>query len=64
MAADALRGFLGLGFLVGGCGLIMALGQPPDSPQFVLSVCSAALGIALIIGVIVVARVFQSRNLS
>jgi hypothetical protein len=62
MAADALRGFLGVGFLVGGCGLIMAFLQPPDSPQFILSLCSAGMGIALVIGVILVTRLLKSRD--
>lgn len=56
MAADALKGFLRLGFMVGGCGMILAFVQPPGTPQFILSVCSAAMGITLILAVIVVSR--------
>lgn len=51
MAANPLRGFLALGIFVGGGGLLLAFAQPPDSPEFVLSVCSAALGGFLVIGV-------------
>ncbi len=64
MTADGLHGFLRLGVMVGGCGLIMALVQPRESPQFILSVCSAGMGLALIVGVLVVARLIKSGDQS
>ncbi|MBK8032772.1 MAG: hypothetical protein IPK17_25495 [Chloroflexi bacterium] len=62
MAADALGGFLRLGFMIGGCGLVMTFVQPRESPQFVLSVCSAALGLVLVVGTIVVMRRLKSDD--
>ena len=62
MAADALKGFLRLGFMVGGCGLLLAFFQPRESPQFVLSMCSAAMGLTLVVGVIVVSRFLKSGD--
>jgi hypothetical protein len=56
MTADALRGFLQLGFFVGGCGLIMVFFQPPKSAEFVLSVCSAVMGFSLVAAAIFIGR--------
>lgn len=56
MAADALRGFLQLGFFVGGCGFIMAFLQPPQSAEFIVSLCSAAMGLVVVLGVILLRR--------
>lgn len=53
---EALRGFLQIGFFVGGLGVFMALALPTDSPEYVVSVCSASIGLLLIVAVIVVAR--------
>jgi fumarate reductase subunit D len=55
---EVLRGFLRIGVLLGVCGLVMALVQPRDSGEFVLSVCSAAIGGALILGVVILTRWF------
>ncbi len=57
MARDALQGFLRLGVWVAICGLAMIFLQEPGSAGFVLSVCSAAIGLAIIVGVVVVMRV-------
>ncbi len=53
---DVLRGFFGIGVFIGGCGLLLALVEPRHSPEFVLSVCSAAMGGALMLGVALVVR--------
>lgn len=57
MARDALQGFLRLGMWVAVCGLVMIFMQEPGSAGFVLSVCSAAIGLAIIMAVVVVMRV-------
>lgn len=57
MVRDALQGFLRLGMWVTVCGLLMIFLQPPGSAGFVLSVCSAAIGLAIIVAVIVALRV-------
>ncbi|MBK8023184.1 MAG: hypothetical protein IPK19_17600 [Chloroflexi bacterium] len=56
---ETLTGFLRMGFFVGGCGLLMVFVQPPGSAEFVLSVCSAALGGALILGVVALTRLWR-----
>jgi len=53
---EALRGFFGIGAFIGGCGLLLALVEPRHSPEFVLSVCSAGIGGALMLGVAIVVR--------
>lgn len=49
---ETLRGILGAGFLIGGGGLVLVFMQPPGSAEFVLSVCSAIMGGALVGGVV------------
>jgi hypothetical protein len=56
MATDALRGFLQLGFFVGGCGFLMAFLQPPQSAEFIVSLCSGAMGLSVVLGVILFRR--------
>ncbi|MCK6577848.1 MAG: hypothetical protein L6Q98_07060 [Anaerolineae bacterium] len=58
----ALTGYLRLGFFIGGCGLLMAFVQPPGSAEFVLSVCSALIGGALIVGVAALARLWRGKG--
>ena len=53
---DALRGFLRIGMFIGVTGLILALIEPRDSAEFVLSVCSAAMGAVLVVAVSVMIR--------
>lgn len=53
---ETLRGVLGVGFLLGGAGLVMVFLQPPGSAEFVLSLCSAMMGGALVGGVILLMR--------
>jgi hypothetical protein len=48
MNRNALQGLLAMGIFVGGGGLILAFFQPQDSPEFVVSLCSTGIGLALI----------------
>jgi len=59
---EALRGFLRIGMFLGVCGLIMAFVQPRHSGEFVLSVCSAAMGGALILGTVILTRWFMRHE--
>jgi hypothetical protein len=54
---ETLRGILSLGFLLGVCGGGMAFVQPPGSDEFVLSVCSAAIGLAVVGLAVIVSRI-------
>lgn len=56
MDLELLRGFLRLGAFIGGCGMLMLFVQPPNSPEWVLSFCSALLGGGLIVGVVLLTR--------
>jgi Flp pilus assembly protein protease CpaA len=56
MPAEALAGFLRIGIFVGGCGALMLFFQPPESAQFVLSLCSALMGGAMVLGVLLLNR--------
>lgn len=57
MNRDLLKGFLQIGFFVGAGGFLMAVFQPRDSPEFVISLCSGAIGTALIAGVVLLVRI-------
>jgi hypothetical protein len=57
MDPSALRGFLGLGLFIGVSGLVLAILLPPDSAEYVISVCSAAMGLTLVALVVIVSRV-------
>lgn len=59
MPDEVLKGFLRIGLFVGVCGFVMIFLQPPDSAQFVLSVCSALIGFTLVGGVIAVSRLLK-----
>lgn len=59
MNRSILRGFLQIGFFVGGGGFLLALYHPSDSPEFVVSVISGIIGVILIIGAIIVSRLLQ-----
>lgn len=61
MNSEALLGFLRMGLFIGGCGFIMIFLQPPNSAEWVLSVCSAAIGGLLVLGVVAVNR-FTRRS--
>jgi len=53
---EVLRGFFRIGMFIGGCGLLMAFIEPRNSPEFVLSICSAMMGGVLMLGVAIVVR--------
>lgn len=55
-----LRGFLQIGFFVGGGGFLLALAHPPDSAEFVVSILSGIIGLTLIIGVVILSYFFKS----
>lgn len=56
MNPEILKGFLRIGIFIGLAGIIMAFLQPPDSAEFVLSVCSGIIGLLLVMGVVLVYR--------
>ncbi len=51
-----LYGFLSMGVLIGGGGFLLMFAQPPGSAEFVLSACSGVMGLALVLGALVVMR--------
>ncbi len=59
MDVEVLKNFLRIGVFVGGCGLVLALTQTPGTAEFVLSVCSALIGLALIVGVLLISRLVK-----
>jgi hypothetical protein len=64
MSDDWIRGYLQVGFFVGGCGLLMLFLQRPGSGEFVLSLCSAIMGLGLVAGVIAFKRWAMRRGIS
>ena len=56
MANEALKGFFRIGVFIGGCGFIMILLEPRDSAEFVISVCSALIGLTIMAGVALLVR--------
>jgi hypothetical protein len=59
MAREALRGFLQVGFFIAVTGACSALLLPPESGEFVLSVCASGVGIALVAGSIAIWRLMR-----
>lgn len=57
MDHEILKGFLRIGFFIGGCSFLLIFVQPPNSPEFVLSICSTLIGLTLILGVVVLMRI-------
>ena len=45
-----------MGAFIGLCGFLLMLVEPRHSPEFVLSLCSALIGGALMLGVMIVLR--------
>jgi hypothetical protein len=56
MDHEVLKGFTRIGLFVGGGGLILLLFEPRDSPEWVISLCSAIIGVALLAGVAILSR--------
>lgn len=56
MAPDALRSFFRFGVFVTVAAFLLVLATPRDSAEFVVSVCSLAIGLTLTVLVIVVMR--------
>ena len=56
MAQEILKGFARIGFFVGGGGLILLIFEPRNSPEYVVSLCSALLGGVLLLGVVLISR--------
>lgn len=59
MQRDVLQSFVRIGIFVGGGGLILLLIEPRQSPEWIVSLCSAVVGAALILGALVVGRVMK-----
>ncbi|HRE48887.1 MAG TPA: hypothetical protein PLD47_14265 [Aggregatilineales bacterium] len=53
---EALKGYLAIGVLVGGGGIVLMFMNRPGTAPFIVSLCSAIIGGVLIITVILVAR--------
>ncbi len=53
---EALQAFFRIGIFIGVTGLVLALLHPADSPEFVVSVCSAMMGGLLMVGVAIMVR--------
>jgi hypothetical protein len=58
---DLLRTLLSLGALIGFGGLALTFFQPAGSAEQIVSVCSALIGLALILVVLLAAR-FQGQR--
>lgn len=56
MSRDALRAFLRLGMFVGVCGLLMVFMQPAGSAEFYISICSALIGLVIVLAVVALVR--------
>ena len=60
MNPDALRAFFRLGIWIVLVSLLLVLAVARNSPEFVISVCSLGVGLALIAGVLIVRRLLNS----
>jgi hypothetical protein len=54
MNPDALRAFFRAGIFIAGLALLLVFAVPRESAEFVVSVCSLMIGLALIGGVVLV----------
>ncbi len=59
MNSDILKGFARIGIFVGGGGLVLLFLEPHNSPEYVVSLCSAILGGLLLLGVVIIGRWMQ-----
>ncbi len=56
MDREILKGFARIGIFVGGGGLVLLFLEPHNSPQYIVSLCSALLGGFLLVGVVIIGR--------
>jgi hypothetical protein len=56
MDREILKGFARIGLFVGGGGLVLLLVEPRNSPEYIVSLCSAILGGLLLLGVVIISR--------
>ncbi len=56
MNRDVLKAFARIGLFVGVGGLLLLLVEPRNSPEWIVSLCSALVGGALILVVVAVGR--------
>ncbi len=54
-----LQVFFRIGVFIVACGLSLVFFQPRDSPEFVVSICSALVGGFLILGAVIIARLIR-----
>jgi hypothetical protein len=59
MNRNAVQSLLAMGIFVGMGGLLLAFVQPQDSPEFIVSLCSAGIGLALIGLAVLLNRLFR-----
>ena len=59
MVRDSLRGFLQIGFFLSAGSLCSVVSVPRDSGEFVISVCSGAIGLTMIGGSILAWRLLR-----
>lgn len=59
MNRNASQSLLAMGIFVGLGGLLLAYFQPQDSPEFIVSLCSAGIGLALIGLAVFLNRLFR-----
>ncbi len=56
MNQEVLKGFARIGIFVGGGGLVLLFLEPRNSPEWVVSLCSALIGGALLAGAVILSR--------
>jgi hypothetical protein len=56
MDREVLKGFARIAIFVGGGGLVLLLVEPHNSPEYIVSLCSAILGGLLLLGVVLINR--------
>ena len=56
MDKEVLKGFARIGIFIGGGGLVLLLIEPHNSPEYIVSLCSAIIGGLLLLGVVLIKR--------